>query len=652
MIYNINDLVYVYSIEEIWNIPIGKHQIVFDDGAVIDTTRRKIIISHYYWNLYRVVGFRTKVLSTHIVIKYSKRTHRELGGSILHHIHDSNPSKQTMELLTIEFPLICNKIYNMTRVALASFTPTVSMIDVMEVVTNEKIVSAKKTYYKTVNDPKSTEEAIVKAIDNTKIKVGNTLYGSFEGMSHNGIYQMCRANILNKDQLLQFVGPRGYPSDLGTGGIFKRPINNGYSEGMTNLYSLTTESRSAGRALMANTIPLQDSEQFKREMQLIASVIHSIEHDNCVGYSTINYTVHKGDLPLLKGKNHMVKDKPTMIMTQNDIEALIGSTIKIRSITGCGNDDTQTVCKVCAGYISNTLGDIKNLGHEASTFLNCSISLKILGTKHLENSAKVKYLKLDRVSSKWLALNVKDNAKVMLSNEVNDEVVIRVPIEFVQSLSVILNTSIDSIIPSKVTRCKHISIAIRKDNGKLSTFDNVLLGVSGVGSSMSSDLLTHLVDNGWRGTNKYIEFTLKDWDKTKPLFITPRIGDNIILFLKEVTAFMYSNILSPFRITECTTRSIAINELITILNGRLRGQFNMIEVETFIRVCMVKLDGSWSLPDSVEPFEFKSVRNVLKNRCLTGVLAYQQQYEVIFNPKWYVKQDRNIHLLDSLLIVK
>ena len=650
MYYKATDLLNLTE-DQIWMIQEGMHQLEVSDG-VIEVSDRKIIFSHYYWRLFREFP-GCAIAKRHVLTgKFESNVHQNFGALIFwdcfnNLIHRTPTIQWEMSRVFYE---ITNAIYNATCIRLSSYVTTASLHDIIEILHEEKIQAAKAEYRKVVEEVKYSEKPTEKAIYNVHKVTRGVLYGKGGELMHNGIKKMCIANIVSAGQMVQLIGPRGYVHDI-NGKVFKFPIDTGYAEGLKTLYDSAIESRSAARALFMQTDPLKKSEYFNREMQLLCSVIHSIKGESCTGYTTVPLLVSEGDLQLFKGKYHMVDGKPELIW--DSIDDLVGKVIHMRTITGCGNKDTQTICKTCLGWTANVIQPETNVGYALVTILCAIISQLMLSTKHYEASQGSKSLEMTDRISKWLRMCKTDSSRLMLQkNIVRKNPIIRLDIRYVKQLNNILSVDVDELPASKITNCKTIELVEGDANGQpMGPLDEIKTTISGQGIFLSTEVLTYLKKNSWVSTPKYIEFQLKNWNPDEPIFGTPRIGDNIMLFLEEVKTFIMPTKKSETSIMTYSSRGKALSEFISLLRKRLN--FNIVQVEIFVRACMT-VDGNnknYNLPHSQDSFHFMSAKHCLYNRSLTTLLAYETQAAAIIDPDWYRSMPRVTHMLDNVITV-
>lgn len=648
--YHARDLVDHYTESDIWNLPEGKHTVIFDDGK-LEMPLNRIIFSHYYWRLHREFPGAPIKTSHAMTMQYVSSTHLTLGAKIFWDVYNGTRTRSKnliWDMSKIMYE-IGNAIYNMVCTRLSSQVTTASIYDVIDVLEEPRVCEAKDKYAKVVAETNYDGPTVENAIKETHQAVEEVLYGDDAGtLKGNNIRKLCRSRIVNKGQMLQLVGPRGFVNEV-NGDVFKYPVDVGYAEGMFNLYDSAIESRSASRSLFMNTDPLRKSEYFNRRMQLLCSVIHSVKGTSCKGFVTVPYLVQAENKELLRGKFHMVGGQAEPIW--GNIKPLVGRVIQLRSMLGCNNKDPQTVCRTCLGWSANIIPPKTNIGYALTTELCAVISQLMLSTKHYEASSASKELELDVTGRMWFRKGRTDQSKIYLKKDmVKKNPIIRLDLDSVKLLNQILNVDVSELPASRITNCSSIAIVASNDEGApIGPLDIAHLELSGSGVSLSSDVLQYLKDHGWTSTSSYIEFRLDKWDIDKPLFNTPRRGDNIFLFMKEVESFIVPGKESERCITEYHSRGQALSEFVLLLSKCLN--FNIVEAEIFIRACM-KMGGDekdFRLPRANEEFEFVNATKCLSYRSLTSMLAFEHQTRYIFDPDWFLPKPRMKHMMDDFL---
>lgn len=646
--YTVRELI-VLSEDSIWGITPGLHTVVFDNESV-EMNERQIIFSWYYWRLHREFP-GAQIPSTHALTgSYTSKVHDGLTALMFWDIiRDPKGSDDVWGMSKVLYE-ITNAVYNMVCIRLSAYVTTGSLYDLVEVLDEPNIKQAKIEYMETVTEASYDSSVTEEAIRKVHGVVANVMYDSKDSLPGNGIKLLCDADVLSKGQLLQLIGPRGYVHDI-DGGVFKYPIDVGYAEGLRTLYDSSIESRSATRALHMNTAPLKQSEYFNRRMQLLASAVNSVTTGSCDRWLTIPHMVVLGDLKLLKGKYHMVGDEPVLIW--DTIEDIVGTVINLRTITGCGNADVQTVCSTCAGAVATLIPPTTNFGYYIITSICQVITQMMLSTKHLEVSQAAIGFALDTVSSKFFKLNSKHEGKVFLNKlGCRSNLVMRIPDESVVQLNSILTIDVSELPPSRISECKYVEVLNVDANGVTveTSVRRIDLTVSGTGCCLTNDVLLYLKSVGWERYKGYIEFQLNDWDIELPIFNIPQRGDDMMLFLNTIKDFMMTGPKAVTRITDYRTRGAAVSELVILLRKKLN--INFIQAEIFIRACMVRDPAikDYTLPHIDDDFSFISAKKCITYRSLGTMFAYQEQFTPLVDPVMFNPDNKlSTNMMDRLI---
>ena len=275
----------------------------------------------------------------------------------------------------------------------------------------------------------------------------------------------------------------------------------------------------------------------------------------------------------------------------------------------------------------------------------------LLSTKHYESSNASQSFELTDRHSMWIRTCNTDKGHVLLQkNVIRKNPIIRISVDDVKHLNNILSADIEDIAYFRISNVTAFAIAPGSLDGvPTGPFEELKTIISGKGIFISTEVLEYIKENGWKSNSKYIEFQLINWHIEDPIFRTPRLADNIYLFLKEVKGFLIPSKSSEVNITQFTNRGQALQELVNILRKRMN--FNLPQAEILIRSCMT-VNGSgnnYKLPHTSDPIEFMNARDCLTNSSLTTLLAYEVQTNVILDTEWYKDNKRAKHMLDELL---
>lgn len=646
----IKDLVFKIKINDIWEWPEKTYAVMFDNGP-LQLTKIQLVISWYYWRMYKVFPAAPRLLEVVVPKDFTSETHRIIGGFLVWTIKNNSPVDYNVWVISKVFYEVTNDLHNMCCLRLPEYVTSGSIHDLIEIIEEEEIAAAKAKYREIVETCNYNNFITPKEIAKVHKTVWSVLSNPVK-LQGNDVKKLIMAGLVNKGQMLQLIGPRGYVTDV-DGTPFPYPIDNGYFEGLTTLYDASIESRSASRAMMMTTAPLEDSEYLNRSIQLAATTILDYEHlgsCGCSGYVTVPYLVQAGDDLILRGKYYMKEGIPKLIW--NNTSELEGTIIDIRTITGCGMENTQKVCNICLGWYTNIIPPETNLGYALATPINAKISQFMLSTKHYEGSSQTKTIELNSCSSKWFTVDNKNKDTLLFTDFAGkNTVIMRIDIRYVASLSQILHIDIDELPLSRITSMPVIGVTLAdKEGNQIGPFDQLGLDVSGTGVYLTADVLSHLKLNGWDSGKGYVEFKLEKWGTTLPVFHIPKKSDSIMVFFKDVSGFLKAQTTSRSKITDYKTRAGALVELIAILRTRI-NDFNIVQAEILIRTLMVTSypNASYRLPHPSQDFHFMDLDNVITNRSLTSLFAFENQHRNFLNISWHNSENLTEHMLDGIL---
>lgn len=646
--------------EQIWQIKEDV-DILFDDNIEININFERFHILWYYWQIF-IPYPDPPILSKYIFDFFKSNTHLIMFEMLRWDIIAWYEKHQglTFENSTIiednaEYSCyIGNMLYNAHCDRLGEYLVSFSLRDCIEISRHHLIKQAKKDYFDIVKACNYDHEITENAIQRCNSITVHLLFTDRKELMHNNIKKMCISGVLNKDQVAQIIGPRGYIKDV-SGKLFPYPIDNGYLDGLTKTVDSFIESRCATEALMAQGDTLENSEYFNRRIQLSTTNIHSVVGHSCKNYGVFKHLVSENDLDYLKGKYYMEDGKPVLIMS---IDNLIGTVVDIRTICKCSNEDPQTKCHICVGW-ANTIRPLRtNLGFHISIYLNEVITQSILSTKHLLKSIVQKLINLSSAELNWLKIGGNNKEKLYFVKDTKHrKYKMKFELKYAPKLINILDTNPEVIQPTQFTTIPVFEIGhIDNEDNFNGPIDTLYTNVNGVGVHLTKEALKYIRHHGWKKDGKILEVTFDHhWHVSDPIFLIPKLGDNPSQFLDEVVGLIDPDKKTGLKITDLKTVDVAINEFSQIIRSRIPG-INLLQIESYICSAMVKDPdiGDWSLPiwDEINGtnYQFKSVKSVDFKRSLSGMFAFQEQFDEIMDIRWQNKKlPITKHILDDIL---
>lgn len=626
--------------EQVFALPEGGLRITFCNGERVICKTTAVAESRFYWQLfieYNVTG----ILPKHFVgNQYSTSVHLKIAGEtfwtvFMNTIGQLQPG-QGLDVfweLSRRIYQVGNEIYNHSVVHDAEHMSSLDIMDLIEILEHPTVASAKEMY---ARDEITVDEA------------HNIIYAFMESddvsLIENEVARCVRCGIYSRRQIVQMIGPRAIIPDI-NGEAFKTPIEPGYVEGLNTYYDRAIESRTASIAYANAKGPLEDSQYNNRQCQLMGGVIRTIHPGDCGSKHPIPWQIKDKDaLSRVTGKFH-IDENGVPILLKGDEEHLIGTTLKIRSITTCQHHDSTSPCSICLGLSAWTTPPDTVPGHHLMIAPLAQISQTILSTKHVISSTKCLFIDIDSSNSKWLAHNPENFQEVILKKAVskNERIAIRVPVHEAMFINdVISASSPELLVPSRITEISNLQVMVYGEDNAVKMNYDLDVSVASLGCPLSYEFLVHARNNSWELIGDYLEFDMTDWDHSFPLVISPRRGDDIMSILRDVEGFLHSfNKPGVIRAVDQRTPGDAIDALLTLMLKKI--DVNFVNVEVFVRALMSRIDEmgrpTYELPVGGEPFMFITMKDAILNRSVGAALGFERQDSFLLNPASFNRQD-------------
>lgn len=629
----------MYTEEEVLALPPGHVSVKFKDG-VLRTTRNRTVLTWYLWGVVR--KFQGLVLFKRHFLKPGRCCagfELDNGNEVFYDAYeayialgDYDDDKIFWEMSEAQCQNI-TAIYEFVTNELGDYVSPLDYTDVDTIRRDKFILECKAKYKAGDANIETTHENIIKYITS-----------DVKSMRLNEIARQARAGILSINQLKQLIGPRGMVTAPDTR-IFKTPIHKGYFDNLNTSYDILTELRGASIALYANDAPLQSSEYTARLVQLLVSVLTGIDGDDCETPHFVPWLVNKTDMPSLNGKFHMVNGKAVPITLEDT--NLIGKEIKLRSITMCINDNPARPCKTCVGALSRIVPSKSNIGHMFVAIVLAIISQSLLSAKHLVSSIETLLLGIDSQASRWIDQdkNNKTHIRLVRKTTVNS-FILRVIKDEVPGLASLLNsTTSSSANPVRISALTRVEIIPLDKQGKMTDdVGYISTEVQKGKSCLSPYVLKAIHEGNYVVDGEHIDITITDAYR-KIIFITPRCNENLIAYLRTFLYFIEGSAKTKKedrnktrnRIIDYTTPGEAIRGLMDILDVKMK--VNVLQAEIIIRALMTTDPDNmdFNLPKGGEEFKFSKFNEIVSNRSITSLFAYQGQRKSLLTPGVYLK---------------
>lgn len=517
----------------LWSNLRGVFSLKFEDGE-ITTNWKETIYSAYSWRAFHLAYPLTPFLKKHHVqttIKNGKlgsKTHLDLLGAVMWTTHDvymnaGNVDRDELARLIYE---TSNVMYNDLSLRLEEYVVSLDITDFLEITEHPDV----KPILDNLNHD---QESITLAYNS----LSNLLYDSTK-LTTNPIAKALKANLINKSQLLQCVGPRGFLEDIDSH-RFPVPVMRGYVTGIRKFHDSLVESRSAAKSLYFSKDPLQDAEYFSRRLQLLCQIVENLHHTDCGSMEYLVWkvkpplvengkTVYDGDLKYIVGKYYLDEETNTLKSIIETDTFLYGKTIKIRSVVaGCAHPDPHGICSVCFGKLSFSVPERTNIGHMCATSMTQKTSQSVLSVKHLDSSSIIDGIVLT-TEGRWFLRATPDQNSYMLNPD-RENTYLKIVFNSQEATGLTdinIVENIEELTPSRVSEISFIGIITMEEGIENTTPINV--SINNRLASLTHDFLTHIRKVNWIIDDKanYV-INMAGWDFTKPILTLPQKSFNM-----------------------------------------------------------------------------------------------------------------------------
>lgn len=643
--YNIRDLCR-FSVEDLWSLPDGPIRLIYDDGSINTTNRRAqytVCVLRAFYTRWPMV--KTQVAHDLGARQIRKMTHAELMGPVAENIYRTCVEQNIpidLEALWYAGYDGFNALYNEGTSHTEEYVQPLDILDFVDVVNHPTIRTAQDAIQSTDASLNRVYATISKVLQDPAELKGNRLAATVRG------------GLVDMNQVLQCVGPRGKTTDL-DGMIFEEPILVGFTHGFSRFYDSLIDSRLAAKAQSFTGPPLQATEYFNRQLQLLAHTLARIHYGDCGSTQHISWRVRAKDLKYLDGKYYKTPEGYRRI-TKND-RHLVDQLVELRSVLYCQHPDSQGVCSTCYGEISYSIPRHTNIGHVAATSLGEKISQSVLSVKHVESSSSVGDVELSEFERKYLKVGVNPN-HLMIADRLRDIKGIQLVIQAKEAphiTDVNIVEDVASLQLGFVSELSEVLLKIPTGNAE-APYDNAYLSVYADNrpASLSRALLRQLRTTGWEVDSERGVYVLDlgDWDADEPLFELPLRHASMLDYAESIKDMMCAaKRKGPGQtLRDYTNVEAALKDFYALVSSRL--SVNLVHLEVLIKVLMVRSRAhrDYRLPLYGNRVEFGEFTASMYLRSMAPAMAYQGQKQVLDRPMLYMVKNRPPHILDALLV--
>lgn len=643
-----------YSTTQLHDMLHGEFILKFDDGSEAQVHYRNVLYSSYFWDFFRAFP-HTPFLPKHCVDSVLKggqltsKTHIEFLGVIFWDVVEAYKlvtAAQRNPLVEMIYQ-ITNVLYNDLSQRAEEYVVSIDILDFVAMVSHPEI------------------EPVLEAVDGSRESLDLAYSELLRVLNHspdvagNALARAVRAKMVNANQVLQCLGPRGFVTEV-DGHILPTPVTRSFTSGMRTVYNAVAESRPAAKSLFYAEAPLQDAEYFARRLQLLCMTIETLHYEDC---GTTNYLqwrvkgptnvngkqIYPGDLKFLLGKRYLDETDNTLKTISAKCTHLYGTTIKMRSVLGCKHHDKHGVCSVCFGELGDNISPHANLGHICAATMTQQTGQNILGAKHLEASCSVETIALDAYASKFLAPSPEGSAYLFNKNLQGTGAKCIVAREEAFGLTDInLVNDVSDINPTRVSEVFSIAIAMHSDG--MVNKHPIVIERNGQAALMTHEFLSYLKTHGWELDELgNFMFDLSNWDFTKPVFKLPEVEYNFSQHSKEIATIIESRMKDITERAKPESPVSTLIELFDLVNAKLNVNIALLEVIIYASVVRNIEEGDMGLGRGLPTATLGISESIIKGRSLSNALAYEDQAKLITDPRSFFKFNRPDSVFDAFI---
>lgn len=595
------------SLADIWNLPKQDHEVTYDDGSTHIVKQRFIIFDRYFWELFKYhpqtpITYDCTTASVVGTGYYNADTHIKLFERVFKHIVAVNhlvEFKQKEHLLKRIYQII-DLIQNEILMHASADVFTINALDFVAVVNSPSIKEARQGLVQTPEGVEAAYKHIRQYVNTKEVK--------------NRFVDAYRAKSINDNQSNQCIGPRGFCTDLDRT-VFKIPVTNGFIRGMGSLYEIIVESCTAAKSLNATGTLIQQSEYTSRRIQLLAMIVKGVVDGDCGSTTYLPIIVSEQNIDSLKGKYYVTEHGLKEIV--DDDKNLYSKMIQLRTVLGCKHIDSTKVCMTCLGNISGNFSNDTNIGYTATAHLMEKITQAILSTKHLTDSVRKSFIKLEGVATKYFYSN--DNGDLFFRPDIDlSNLTLVLPNAQVSKLVDVLNMEHTNIGLSKIGELE--TVYIRHLNTKPVVTEMLNISYKDRNSVLTRYLLDYIKGSQLESDSRSnFVIPLAGIDKTKPIFNNPLKEANILNFVNRIASVVETNkdkITDPFE---------KLGLLFDITQEKFKCNLFILEILIYATTTFNALNNNYRLGRNSGVTSTEGNVALFRNRDFAALAAFEDQ---------------------------
>lgn len=444
----------------------------------------------------------------------------------------------------------------------------------------------------------------------------------------NVLYAPLKCGVLKTDQFHQVVMMIGSRTDVDEY-IFPQALECSYLSGFRNITDLAIESRSGAKAGHYNKTQMSEAQYLNRRIQILCIDDHKLHKGDCGSTLGTEYLVEEADKARYLGKYMFDRDGGLTILTEDNIDSVVGKTIKVRSTGTCRHDDGY--CHVCGGELTENFPDNINVGTTSNVESGQKVAQNVLSTKHFLMANMTEYdipdaleNYLQRIGNGiYFRRSCKDIMdKLAIGFQPRD-------IARIEDIRLVKDTS--AVTPDYFSEIKYLNIGKVEPDGTV-TSQSTRVPMKGKGDVypyLSPEVLQMIEQHPdvIARDPKIVWIKLNAFDITTPVFRYSIVNDSIIQFTKDLSNFVSKEI------GKYTSYSAAVHVLRDFLWKR-KIDTHITHIETIIKSFLITGDLDYSIgvienPDNVR---FGTLGRTIPRRSIGAQFVFERTREYMASP--------------------
>lgn len=600
--------------------PIGWVTVEFDDGPE-DHPIQLVLLHLPVWEILRKLN--RPVCKRHILHgleNFSKSSCINMLTQIYLEICTNSTPEIVDEFVWAVWETI-NDIDDFGTMELAEFHGTLSLVDLVEIVTDPKL---KDIVHLDLN-PKFGTDVIEMKMSDAKSRLCKLL-GTRGALKNQSLLDYQQSDILNANQIPQVMiafGLRTEPNDV----VIPRPVMGSALSGMKDIVDLSIEQQGARKAAIMNHEAIKTSQYWGRKLHLLVCDIAKVYEEDCGTPLTLIMNITASNKNNFIGKFIQHSDGSLELLTAKSVKNYIDQAVNMRSVMCCRH--TDGVCKYCAGLLTRNITTGLNLGINSAATLVSQVSQMILSTKHLIKTLSQIYQLA--IMSKEMFERKDDGIHLLESiRKQEDEWFLGIYYDDLYGgQGDLLQLENGMTIPEERFSNIHM-LLVKESDGQMKELNMV---VDGQSPFLTFEFLLYMKD-------RYKDLIVDEnviWVPMKgmprlPVFRTAIINDSMFAYVKSVIKFLENGMLTKYK--DCA----AALEHFSFLAWSKVPKINILHLEVILRSHMVTNQYDWSIPvlHDTQKVMFQQTVDIIQNRTFSAFYALQGHKKIFSSPYTYV----------------